>query len=63
MTKEDAVGLKAAVLLRNANHIEAQRRLFQNIRNMEGKIKGGSTFKVIGQENVNQVEYTEKNQT
>ena len=46
--------------MRNTNHIEAQRRLFQNIRHMEESIKGGSTFKVATRENGNLVEYTEK---
>ena len=46
MAKEEAGELKAAVFLPNANHIETQQRLFRNIRHIEGKVKGGSTFKV-----------------
>ena len=40
MDKEEAGEMKASVFLNNVNHIEAQRRLFRNIRNMEGKLKG-----------------------
>ena len=47
MVKEEAGELKAATFLRNMNHVEAQRRLFRNIRHMEGKVKGGCTSKVI----------------
>ena len=47
MAKEAAGETKAASYLRNINHIEAQRRLFRNIRHMEGKQKGGSTSKVM----------------
>ena len=49
MVKEEAGELKAAVFLPNANHIETQQRLFRNIRHIEGKVKGGSTFKVTTQ--------------
>ena len=38
--------MKTAVFLRLVNHIEALRRLFRNIRHMEGNIKGGSTSKI-----------------
>ena len=45
---------------RNMNHVEAQQRLFHNIRNMEGKIKGGCTAKVIQTQNDIEVEFTKK---
>ena len=47
-TAKEAEGeTKAATYLRNLNRIERQRQMFQNIRRMEGKLKGGSTNKVI----------------
>ena len=52
--------MNAAVFLRNANHIEAQRRLFRNIRHMEGKMKGGSTSKLTTQVNGVTTEHTDK---
>ena len=45
--KEEAGDTTAAVYLRNLNRVERQRKKFQNIRQMEKKIKGGSTNKVI----------------
>ena len=45
--KEEAVELKAVVYLHNRNRIEGQRRLFQNICRMEGKIRRESTSQVI----------------
>ena len=45
--KEADGEIKAATYLRNLNRIERQRRLFQNIRRMEDKQKGGSTNKVV----------------
>ena len=47
LAKEETGELKAATFLRNMNHVEAQRRVFRNIRHMEGKVKGGCTSKVI----------------
>ena len=58
MSKEEVGELNDAVFLRNFNHIEVQRRLFQNIRHTEGQIKCRRTFKVTAQEKVNQVDYT-----
>lgn len=46
MVKEETGELKAVVFLRNQNRIEEQRQVAQNIRHMEGKMKGGSTTKV-----------------
>ena len=60
LAKEEAGELDAAVYLRNVNHIEAQRRLFRNIRHMEGKIKGGSTSKLTTKINGELVEHTDK---
>ena len=47
MAKEEARETKAAVYLRNQNRIEEQRRVARNVKRMEGNIKGGSTTKVI----------------
>ena len=47
MAKEETGEINAVVILRNEKHIEAQRRLFRNIRYMEDKIKGDSTSKII----------------
>ena len=58
LAKEEAGEIKAATFLKNQNHIEAQRRLFRNIRHMEGKIKGGSTSKVTIQSPNGLEEYT-----
>ena len=44
--KEEAGEVKAATYIRTLNNIERQRRLYQNIKVMEDKIKGGSTSKV-----------------
>ena len=60
LAKEEAGEIKAAIFLRNMNHVEAQRRLFRNIRHMEGKIKGGCTAKVIQTHNDIEVEFTKK---
>ena len=60
IAKEEAGETKAASFLRNMNHIEAQRRLFRNIRHMEGKTRGGSTSKVITTFNNIPTEYTDK---
>ena len=47
LAKEEAGEIKAAIFLRNMNHVEAQQHLFRNIRHMEGKVKEGCTAKVI----------------
>ena len=60
LAKEEVGELDAAVYLRNVNHLEAQRRLFRNIRHMEGKIKGGSTSKLTTKINGEFVEHTDK---
>ena len=53
MAKEEVGEGKAAVYIRSLNIIEAQRKLFQNIRIMEKKIKGGLTTKVtVTSENI-----------
>ena len=44
--KEEAGEGKAATYIRTLNNIERQRRLYQNIKVMENKIRGGSTSKV-----------------
>ena len=41
LAKEEAGNIPAATHLRNMNRIEDQRRLFQNIRFMEGKTRAG----------------------
>ena len=54
--------MKTAVYLRNLNRIEQQRKFFQNIRQMEKKIKGGSTNRVIVTNEIGEVvEYNKKN--
>ena len=45
LAKEEAGEVKAAVYICNLNRIEQERKLFQNIRIMENRIKGGSTSK------------------
>ena len=47
VAKEEAGEVKAASYIRSLNLIEQQRKMFQNIRVMEGKIRSGSTSKVI----------------
>ena len=44
---QEASEFKAASYLKSLNLIEQKRRMFQNIRVMECKLKGGSTSKVI----------------
>ena len=46
MAKEEAEEMKAAAFLRNMNLVESHRILFNNIRHMEGKLRGGSTTQV-----------------
>ena len=60
LAKEEAGEIKAATFLKKQNHVEAQRRLFRNIRHMEGKVKGGSTSKVTLQSTNSIEEYTSK---
>ena len=59
--KEDAGEGSAADFLRNMNGVEATRRLFRNIRRMEGKIRGGCTSKVTTRVNGREVEHTGRN--
>ena len=42
------------------NSVEATRRLFRNIRKMEGKIRGGSTYKLTTTQDGMVKEYTDK---
>lgn len=46
LPEEETGQIAGATFLRNKNILEAQMKLFCNIRYMEGKIKGGSTSKV-----------------
>ena len=46
IVKEKVGEMEAADILNNFNHTEAQRKLFKNIRHMEGKLKSGNTSKV-----------------
>ena len=46
LAKEAAGNIKMAIHLRSMNRIEGIRRMFRNIRYMEGKIRGGSTIQV-----------------
>ena len=53
--------MKAATFLRIANNIEAQRRMYRNIRYMEGKVKGSSTSKLTAiSEEGHQIKLTDK---
>ena len=61
IAKEEVGEVKAAEYIRSLNRIEDQRKLFQNIRVMGKKIKGGSTSKVtITSEDGSIQEYTGK---
>ena len=61
LAKEEAGEMKAATFIRMANQIESQRRMYRNIRHMEGKVKGGSTSKItVTSEAGHTVEYTSK---
>ena len=61
LAKEEAGEGKAANYLRSLNRIEGQRKLFQNIRAMEKKLRGGSTSKVVvTSESGFVTEYTDK---
>ena len=46
MAKEEAGEMKAATYLRQINSIEDTRRLFQQIRHIEGKVFAGSTSRI-----------------
>ena len=58
--KEEADENNAATFIRNLHHVETQRRMFRNIRHMEGKIKGGSTNKLIQKQDGIEIEFTKK---
>ena len=60
LAKEKAGETTAANFLRNMNSVEATRRLFRNIRRMEGKIKGGSTSKLTKIINGTEQEYIDR---
>ena len=61
LAKEEAGEMKAATFLRIANNIEAQRRMYLNIRYMEGKVKGSSTSKLTAtSEEGHQIKLTDK---
>jgi hypothetical protein len=60
IAKEEAGEMTAATYLKTRNRIEAQRRLYRNIRYMEGKIKGECTSKVTTTVNGQKVEHTDK---
>ena len=60
LAKEKAGETEAATYLRTRNSIENKRRLFRNIRYIEGKLKGGVTSKIeVTNGNVT-TEYTDK---
>lgn len=46
LAKEEAGEMKVVTFLHIANKIESQRRIYRNIRHMEGKVKGGSTSNI-----------------
>ena len=59
--KEADGEIKAATFIRTLNIVEQQRRLFQNSRRIEDKVRGGSTNKVIiTEENGEVKEYNKK---
>ena len=59
--KEEAGEIKAAIYLRNYNRMEAQRRLFRNIKYVENKIKGGATVQIrVKDKEGNDVDYTDR---
>jgi len=60
LAKEKAGETTAATFLRNMNNVEATRRLFRNIRRMEGKIKGGSTSKITKKVDGIEQEFTDR---
>ena len=61
MAKEEAGEIKAVVFLKTMNPIEAQRRLFRNIRTIENEIRGGSTTHITITDKHRKVsEYTER---
>ena len=60
VAKEEAGQGSAATILRNMNNIEASRRLFRNIRQMEGKLRGGCTSKLTTTVNGVEMEHTDR---
>ena len=57
--EEDGQG-SAATILRNMNRVEASRRIFRNIRQMEGKLRGGCTSKLTTTVNGVEMEHTDR---
>ena len=53
--------MEAATYIRTRNNIENQRKIFRNIRYMEGKMKGGFTSKLEVIKDGTTKEYTDKN--
>ena len=47
MAKEEAGEIEVATFIRNMNTLEVQRKLFRNIRHMEGEIKEEMASKVV----------------
>ena len=60
LAKEENGDITAANFLKNINSVEATRRLFRNIRKMEGKVSGGSTYKLTTTLEGNVQEHTDK---
>ena len=60
VAKEEAGETKAASYLCSLNHIESQRRIFRNIRFMEGKKRDCSTSKLISIQNGIEIEHTKR---
>ena len=60
LAKEENGDTKAASYLKKLNYVESQRRLYRNIRHIEGKIRGGSTSKLITTNNGIEYEHTSK---
>ena len=61
LAKEAAGECEAATYLKTRNAIESKRRLFRNIRHIEGKMRGGFTSKIEVKSNNMTVEYTDRN--
>ena len=60
LAKEKAGETTAANFLRNMNSVEGIRRVYRNIRRMEGKVRGGSTYKITTQIDGIETEYTDR---
>ena len=61
IVKEETREVKAATYLTSLNQEEVQRRIFKNIRVMEGKLKGGCTSKVkVTKKDEKITEYTKR---